>query len=107
MITSTLLLTTWPSWTGRVELATVFWTLHRSLRTAQCVLYTHPSGWELCLHGEHDFPRSMVCRTAAEVVDRRDSWRATLVRDGWRPEGLEGVLPPVAAPSAVSSAAQH
>lgn len=73
----TLLRTSW------LTLAATFWTLHRSRRTAQCVLYTHRLGWELCLLGEHAFPRSHVCRTADEVTDTRDAWKAVLLWDGW------------------------
>jgi hypothetical protein len=79
----TLLRAPWLVWSGRTALAATFWTLHRSLRTAQCVLYTHRFGWELCLLGEHAFPRSHVCRTIDEVSDTRDEWKATLVWDGW------------------------
>jgi hypothetical protein len=79
----TLLCAPWLIWSGRTALAATFWTLHRAPRIAQCVLYTHRLGWELCLLGEHAFPRSRVCRTAEEVTETRDEWKAILVWDGW------------------------
>jgi hypothetical protein len=79
----TLLRTPWLAWSGRTVLASTFWTLHRSLRTAHCVLYTHRLGWELCLLGEHAFPRSHVCHTENEVMQTRDEWKAMLLWDGW------------------------
>jgi hypothetical protein len=78
-----LLIAPWLAWSGRTALAATFWTLQRSLRTAQCVLYTHRAGWELCLVGEHGFPRSHVCRTVDEVFDTSGEWKAVLVWDGW------------------------
>ena len=79
----TLLRAPWLAWSGKTALAASFWTLHRSLRTAQCVLYTHRAGWELCLLGEHGFPRSRVCRTVDQVIGTSEEWKATLVWDGW------------------------
>jgi hypothetical protein len=79
----TLPLEPWARWTGTPALAATFWTLHRQDRTAQCVLYTHASGWELCLQGEHSFPRAQVCRTAEKVIETREALKAELLRDGW------------------------
>jgi hypothetical protein len=75
----------WVAWSGKPALATTFWTLHLENDTAQCVLYTHARGWELCLQGEHRFARSRVCRTAKKVMQTHEAWKVRLLRKGWRP----------------------
>jgi hypothetical protein len=74
----------WIAWTGKPALAKTFWTLHQEARTAQCVLYTHVTGWELCLQGEHRYARSEVCRNPKKVVQTHERWKMRLLRDGWR-----------------------
>jgi hypothetical protein len=53
---------------------------------ARCVLRTHQFGWELCLQVgiSRDFVRSQVCRTANQVLDGSEQWKASMVENGWR-----------------------
>ena len=69
--------------TGKVERLERLWTLRRSRRTVHCDIYPHPSGWELRLTGNHQYPRTKLCSTAEDVQATQKQWKAMLELDGW------------------------
>ena len=71
------------SGTGKAERIERLWTLRRSRRTVHCDVYANPSGWELRLTGNHQYPRSKQCATSEDVEATQKQWKAMLITDGW------------------------
>ena len=64
-----------PFWSGHpVELGDA-WRLHKRDREARCQLWSHEFGFELRLT-VGDLVRSQVCRSATEVLDHAEVWKA-------------------------------
>jgi hypothetical protein len=69
---------------GIVREEAVWWTLSQgAARLIVCRMFTHPLGHELRLELNGQLQNAQVCRIDDEIVDRQESWRATLEAQGW------------------------
>jgi hypothetical protein len=59
------------------------WTLAKGTRTAECVITTHPLGWELRVTLDGELVRSQVCKTETGTLDTSDGWRRDWRAKGW------------------------
>jgi hypothetical protein len=52
--------------------------------SAVCEVWTHPLGWELRLMIDgHGMQMTSVVRSAAEMLEALEKWRAAMLEKGW------------------------
>lgn len=69
-------------WNGAPKIIGTVWTVSKAGVTCDCILSTHPLGWELRMRGQ-DLIRSQVCKTEDEVFDVSERWSAEAESRGW------------------------
>jgi hypothetical protein len=75
-----------PHWHGtQVALGEQF-ILHKNLREAKAVLFTHLLGWEvrLIVGAQLEVVQTQVCRTQEELFTTVEQWKAAMGEKGWR-----------------------
>ena len=71
-------------WNFQQERLSPMWTLTKGQKTAECVVWSHHFGWELRLSVGADLIQSQVVRSAEELVELQERWRAAMSEKGWR-----------------------
>jgi len=69
-------------WNGRPEQVGIAWTLKKRQHVVQRVVVSNQFGWELRLEVGELF-RTQVCRSADEIRDVPESWKAAMIEKGW------------------------
>jgi len=69
-------------WNGRPEQVGIAWTLKKRQHVVQRVVVSNQFGWELRLEVGELF-RTQVCRSADEIRDVQESWKAAMIEKGW------------------------
>lgn len=70
-------------WNDKPEQLAPAWTLTKDRKIAVCEVWSHAFGWEIKLGVAGSMIRTQVCRTATEMLETFDQWRAEMRKAGW------------------------
>jgi hypothetical protein len=70
-------------WKGTAQRLAQCWQLSKTGKTALCLLFNHPFGWELRVHIGDELVRSEVAREADACIRTAVDWRAAFQAKGW------------------------
>jgi hypothetical protein len=67
-------------WEGTPRKPADCWHLSKGTRSAICVLFNHPFGWELRVTVDHELVRSEVFRESDPTITAAVEWRSAFER---------------------------
>jgi hypothetical protein len=73
------------TWNGTPKELGDLFRLTKNRREARAALYSHQFGWEVrLLVGRQQEPvRTQVCKSQDDVLTTGETWKASMMREGW------------------------